>query len=131
MSRAAAAATGMPSEGDPGDTTDRVHAPTAAAVPQAWDLEAADLGAGDGEAAEGADSGPDCHGNHRSTDMKSASMNGNLFRFFCAAGAMVCLFLSGPVLFAAQQSAAKKAPASTAAPAADVRSFETPQQASD
>jgi len=63
--------------------------------------------------------------------MKSASVNGNLFRRFCAAGAMACLFLSGPVLFAGQQSAAKKAPASTAAPAADVRSFDTPQQASD
>jgi hypothetical protein len=63
--------------------------------------------------------------------MKSASVNGNLFRLLCAAGAVACLFLSAPLLFAAQQSAAKKAPLATAALGADVRRFDTPQQASD
>ena len=43
-SRAGVAETGMPSEEAPGvprATTDRVRAPAAAAVPQAWGLEAA------------------------------------------------------------------------------------------
>ena len=44
MSRAAVAETGMLSEAVPGAprvTTDRAHAPAAAAVPPAWDLEEA------------------------------------------------------------------------------------------
>jgi hypothetical protein len=39
--RAAAAETGMPSEGAPEGTADRAHAPRAAEVPPAWDLEVA------------------------------------------------------------------------------------------
>ena len=39
MSRAAEAATEKPSMEAPGDTTDRVLAPAAAAVPPAWGLE--------------------------------------------------------------------------------------------
>ena len=42
MSRAAAAETGMPSEVVPGATTDRALAAAVAAVPPAWDLEAAE-----------------------------------------------------------------------------------------
>ena len=49
--RAAAAATAMPSEAVPGDTTDRALVAAAAAAHPVWDLEAAEAvaGAADGE----------------------------------------------------------------------------------
>jgi len=57
ISRAVVAETGTPSEGVPGvpgDTTDRVRAPAAVAVPPVWDLEGA---ASAVVAAGGADKG--------------------------------------------------------------------------
>src|SRR6516225_8870509 len=63
--------------------------------------------------------------------MKLTSANGNLSKrpWIVSAVAWTCLSASG--LFAAQQSAAKEAPAATAAPTAGARSFHTPQQAAD
>ena len=42
MSPGAGVETGMPSAAETGDTTDRMRAPIATAVPPAWDLEAAE-----------------------------------------------------------------------------------------
>jgi hypothetical protein len=63
--------------------------------------------------------------------MKSTSANRNLsgLRWLAAAVAFICACT--PVLLAAQQSAAKTAPAASAAPAAGAMSFDTPQQAVD
>jgi hypothetical protein len=61
--------------------------------------------------------------------MKSRS--GNLSRLLWIVGAPAWACLSASVLSAAQQSATKKAPAAVVAPAADTRSFDTPEQAAD
>src|SRR6516225_3395643 len=63
--------------------------------------------------------------------MKLTSANGNLSKrpWIVSAVAWTCLSASG--LFAAQQSAAKNAPAAIAAPTAGARSFDTPRQAAD
>ena len=61
--------------------------------------------------------------------MKSKSANGTPFRFLRIVGAVAWVCLSAPVILSAQQSAAKKPPA--VVPAADARTFDTPQQAAD
>ena len=61
--------------------------------------------------------------------MKSTSANGNRPSWIVGAVGWTCLCASA--LSAAQQSAPKKAPAATPAPAAGARSFDTPQQAAD
>jgi hypothetical protein len=53
ISRVAAAATGMPSEGVPGDSMDRALAVTAVVAPPASDLAEAGLVVEEGEASEG------------------------------------------------------------------------------
>jgi Protein of unknown function (DUF2950) len=58
--------------------------------------------------------------------MKSTSANGNLSRMFWLAGALGWACLCSLIPSAAQQAAPKTAPAATAA--ADVKSFDTPQQ---
>jgi hypothetical protein len=63
--------------------------------------------------------------------MKSTSAKENLLRLIWLAGATIQICLCASVLLAAQQSAAKKAPAVAAVPAASARSFDTPQQAAD
>src|SRR5215471_918939 len=63
--------------------------------------------------------------------MKSTSPKGNLSGLSWIVGALAWTCLSASVLFAAQQSAAKEAPAATAAPSAGARSFDTPRQAAD
>jgi hypothetical protein len=68
---------------------------------------------------------------HRSTDMKPTSAIKNLSKLHWIIGAAAWACLSTPVLFAAQQPEAKKAPAAMAAPAAGTKSFDTPQQAAD
>jgi hypothetical protein len=52
-SRAAVAETGMPLEGVPGDTADRVLAPAAAVAPPAWDPEAEEASVGVAEGGGG------------------------------------------------------------------------------
>ncbi len=66
---------------------------------------------------------------HWNPVMKSNSANGNAFRRPWIGGAVAGACLFGSLLFAAQQSAEKKAPAATAASTAGARSFDTPQQA--
>ena len=68
---------------------------------------------------------------HRSTKMKSKSANGSLLKLsFWFGGAVVWACLSPLLLYAAQQSAAKTAPAATTTGAtAGAGSFDTPQQA--
>jgi len=63
--------------------------------------------------------------------MESTSANENLPRLLWTVGAMLCVCLCASALSAAQQSAAKKAPASTAASGSGARSFDTPEQAAD
>ena len=63
--------------------------------------------------------------------MKSTSGNGNLSRLVWIVGAVVWGCLCAHVFSVAQQSPAKKTPAAVAAHSADVRSFDTPQQAAD
>jgi hypothetical protein len=64
--------------------------------------------------------------------MKSASAKGNLLRLLLwLAGVAAGVCLSASVLFAAQHSAAKTAPAAQTRPTAGARSFDTPQQAAN
>jgi Protein of unknown function (DUF2950) len=63
--------------------------------------------------------------------MKSKSANGNLPGPFWIIGAVAWAYLCVSVISTAQQSATKRNPAATAAPAAAGRSFDTPQQAAD
>jgi hypothetical protein len=63
--------------------------------------------------------------------MKSVIEGGKLTRLLCAAGKVACVSLLASVLLPAQESAAKKAPATSAASTAGGRSFDTPQQAAD
>jgi len=60
--------------------------------------------------------------------MKSMTANRSPLRFLWIAGATAWALLPGPALFAAQQSAAKTAPASTGVVA---KMFDTPQHAAD
>ena len=63
--------------------------------------------------------------------MKSTSVNGHLSELRWIVGAVVWACLCASAVSAAQPTAAKKAPAAIAAPAAGVMSFDTPQQAAD
>ena len=129
MSRAAVAETGMLSEAAPGAprvTTDRAHAPAAAAAPPAWDLEevaAVVVAVAEGGAGKRPRSRKECH---RSMDMNSTSAKASLLKLLWIAGTLA--LLSAPGQLTAQQPAVKTATASVAVGA---KSFDTPQQAAD
>jgi hypothetical protein len=116
----------MPLEEVPEVTTERAHAPTAAAALPAWDL-AAEVAA---EAVGGAGK-REANGNHRSTEMKSTSANANLSRSGWLVGAVAWVCLSAPVLLVAQQAKGTTAPAADPAGVGGVKGFATPQQAAD
>ena len=63
--------------------------------------------------------------------MKSTSASKYLPRLHWIIGVAALVYLSTPVLFAAQQSAATRAPAAIASAAAGPKKFDTPQQAAD
>ena len=135
MSRAATRAveTGMPSEVALRDTTDPAHAPAATAALRARNLEAV-VPAAVAVAADVADKRRGLRdGDHRSKDMKSASSNGTLPKLFWIARVATLAWLSAIGFFAARQSATKTTPAASAqaAPAQDIKTFDTPQQAAD
>src|ERR1700745_2526839 len=112
--------------GAPRATTDRAHAPAAAAVPLAWDLEeAVEVAVVAAEGGGGKRPGAR-KGSYRSMDMNSASAKAGPLRLFWIAGTLA--FLSVPGHLAAQQTAAKTAPASITVWA---KTFDTPQQAAD
>jgi Protein of unknown function (DUF2950) len=124
-----AAPTGVPLEGVPEDSADRARAPAAAAVPPAWEAEAAAVAAvGGADRRKIIGKENQSRINHRRTEMKSIFGHRSLSTISWIVGAVVWVFLSAPVLLAAQQSAAKAAPASFAASA---KTFDTPQQAAD
>jgi hypothetical protein len=63
--------------------------------------------------------------------MKSTSAKNNLLRLIRLAGVTIQICLGASILLAAQQSAAKTAPAVAAVSTESARSFDTPQQAAD
>jgi hypothetical protein len=127
ISRAVGVAAGvMPSEEVPEGTTERAHAPAAAAALPAWDLVVVVAA----EAVDGAGK-RDANGNHRSTEMKSKSANANLSRSAWMLGAVAWVCLSAPVFLAAQQAPAAKVQAAGTAGVEGARGFDTPQQAAD
>lgn len=130
ISRVAAAETGTPSEGAPGDTT--VRAPGAAAAvglpvsgPAAVAVVSVVVAVG------GAGKRPEWQRKIGGAQMKSRTANGYLSRRFWIGSAVAWVWLSTLFLFAAQESAVKKTPEGTAASIESARSFDTPQQAAD
>jgi Protein of unknown function (DUF2950) len=118
------AGAGMPSAAGAGDTTEAALALPAAAVPPAWDLEAAEAAVVGGAGKSDLDRRKES----RTAEMKSAPVNGNLSKLLWIGGAVAWACLSASVLFGVQQSPETKTPASSAA-TAGARSFDTPQRA--
>jgi hypothetical protein len=148
MSHAAGAPTVKPSVEDPGVTTDRALALAATAVPPAWgqeEEEAMVVGVAAGGvavvvavAAAAVAGGVDKRAKrrkaiHGSTEMKSICAAKYLSGLRWAIGAIAWTCLYTPVLFSAQQSTAKEAPATVAAatPTTAARRFASAQQAAD
>ena len=106
--------------------TSLAHATAAAAVPLAWDLEeAVEVAVVAAEGGGGKRPGS-WKGSRRSMDMNSTSAKAGPLRLLWIADTLA--FLSVPGHLAAQQTAAKTAPATITVGA---KTFDTPQQAAD